>query len=69
MQAYNHLWQINNHKFKEVIEPQGVIGGFLYLIKDGIEYRMPERFIAFYVPTNKFFIEINKVSKYMERVD
>lgn len=68
MQAYNHLWQINNHQFKEVAEPRGIIDGFLYLIKNNVKYRMPERFIALYVPTNRFFIEINKVNKYMERV-
>lgn len=69
MQAYNHLWQINNHKFKEVAEPKGIINGFLHLIKNNVEYRMPKGFIVLYVPTNKFFIEINKVSKYMERVN
>lgn len=68
MQAYNHLWQINNYKFKEVAEPRGIIDGFLHLIKNNIEYWIPERFIALYVPTNKFFIEINKVSKHLERV-
>ena len=69
MQAYNHMWQINNHKFKEIAEPKGIIVGFLHLIKNGVEYRMPERFVALYVPTNKFFIEISKVNKYLERVN
>lgn len=68
MQAYNHLWQINKYQFKEVAKPREIIDGFLHLIKNDVEYRMPERFIALYVPTNKFFIEINKVSKYLEKV-
>lgn len=68
MRAYNHLWEINTFKFREVGKPIKLENGFLYLTRNGVEYRMPTRFIAFYVPIGKFFIEISKVSKYLERV-
>lgn len=68
MRAYNHLWQINKWEYREVLTPINVIDEFLYLLRGGVEYRMPLRFIALYVPLNKYYIQIGKVSKYLERV-
>jgi len=68
MRAYNHLWQINKWEYKEIANVLSVVDGFVHLLRGGREYRMPERFIALYVPLNKYYIQIGKVSKYLERV-
>ena len=69
MRAYNHLWQIDKWIFREVERPVGIIGDYLHLKRNGGEYKMPLVFVALYVPTNKFFIQINKVNKFLERVE
>ena len=69
MQAYNHLWQINKWKYREVAQPCGFVDGFLYLLRNGVKYRIAERFVALYVPLNKYYIDMSKVSKYLERVN
>lgn len=69
MRAYNHLWQINKYMYKEIASVQSVVDGFVHLLHNGREYRMPERFIALYVPLNRYYIQIGKVSKYLERVN
>jgi hypothetical protein len=69
MQAYNHLWQINKFIYKEVAQPYDFVDGFLYLMRNGVKYKMPERFVALYVPLNKYYIQMDKVSKYLERVN
>lgn len=68
MRAYNHSWQINKWEYREIASVLNVVGGFVYLLRNGREYRMPERFIVLYVPLNKYYIQIGKVSKYLERV-
>ena len=68
MQAYNHLWQINKWEYREIASVLNVVDGFVHLLRNGREYRMPVRFIALYVPLNKYYIQIGKVSKYLERV-
>ena len=68
MQAYNHAWQINKYIYREVGQPCGWVDNYLYLLRNGVKYRMPERFIALYVPLNKYYIQIGKVSKYLERI-
>ena len=69
MLAYNHDWQINKYMYREIDNVIKVIDGFVHLLREGREYRMPEHFIALYVPLNKYYIQINKVSKYLERVE
>ena len=69
MQAYNHLWQINRYKYREIGDVLNVVDGFIHLLRGGVRYKMPERFIALYVPLNKYYIDMSKVNKYLERVD
>lgn len=69
MQTYNHSWEIDKWRYYEVAQPVGIFDDFLHLYKNGNRYKMPTRFISLYVPTNKFFIEINKVNKFLERVN
>ena len=68
MQAYNHSWQINKYKYREVGHVLSVVDGFIHLLRGEREYRMPERFIALYVPLNKYYIRMDKVNAYLERV-
>jgi len=68
MRAYNHSWQINKWEYKEVSTPLNVIDEFLHLLRGGVEYRMPLKFIVLYVPLNKYYIRMDKVNKYLERV-
>ena len=69
MQAYNHIWQINKYMYREVGQPCGHVDGFLYLLHNDINYRIADRWVALYVPLNKYYIQIGKVSKYLERVN
>lgn len=68
MRACNHLWQINKWEYREIASVLSVVDGFVHLLRNGQEYRMPERFIALYVPLNKYYIRMDKVNKYLERV-
>ena len=68
MRAYNHLWQINRYIFKEVGYPVGIVDDYLHLQRNGVEYRIKLAWVALYVPLNKYYIRMDKVSKYLERV-
>lgn len=68
MRAYNHLWQINKYMFKEVGCPVGVVDDYLHLQRNGQEYRIKLAWVALYVPLNKYYVQIGKVNKYLERV-
>lgn len=69
MRAYNHLWQINKWEYREVGQPCCVIDGYLYLLRNGVKYRISDRWVALYVPLNKYYVQIGKVNKYLERVE
>jgi len=69
MLTYNHLWQINKYMYREIGCPVGVVDGFLYLLRNGIKYRILDKWVALYVPLNKYYIQIGKVNKYLERVE
>ena len=68
MIAYNHLWQINKYMYREVGQPCGYVDGFLYLLRNGIKYRIADRWCVLYVPLNKYYIQIGKVNEHLERV-
>lgn len=68
MKSYNHLWQINKWEYKELENVLDVSDSYIYLLRKNVKYRMSLEFISLYVPLNKYYIQINKVNKYLERV-
>jgi len=68
MQRYNNIWEINQYKYYEVAQPICIIDKFLYLLKNNIKYKFPIDFIVLHVPTNKFFIQKNKINKFLEKI-
>lgn len=68
MRRVNHKWQINEHRYWEIETPIGELGNWFHLKRDGKEYRMPNRYIAEYIPLNRYYIEIAKVNEHLERL-
>ena len=54
--------------YKEVGCPVGVLDDYLHLQRNGVEYRIADRWCALYVPLNKYYIQIGKVNEHLERV-
>jgi len=68
MLRYNHLWQINKYVYRQVGCPLRVIDDYLHLERNGVEYRIWDKWVALYVPLGHYYIRMDKVNDYLERV-
>ena len=65
----NHKWEINKYRFREIAQPIGPVGDLFQLIRNGVRYAIPSRFVMCYVPLGVYYIEIGCVNKFMRRVN